>query len=135
MRSVFFLAIGLFLALAASCAVAGDVGRNDAQCLSVDDALAQVGALNGTPVAICGWLRYESEDKNLYATATDRWEDSDDHCLSVGRSEGFTTDLASLSGRRVRVTGVATSSFCPADTICMASCSSTGIFAQSIDPL
>lgn len=135
MKHTALIVLAFFVAFAASCAATGDTSQDQAQCLSVDEALASIASANGAEVSVCGWLRYEAEDKNLYNSASDRWEDSDDHCLSLGRGHGFTEDLAPLSGRRVRVTGVATSSFCPADAICMASCSESGIFAQSVEPL
>jgi len=135
MKHIALLILGLFLALAASCAAIGNINHDQARCLSVDEALATIGTANGTEVSVCAWLRYEAEDKSLYNSASDRWENSDDRCLSLGRAQGFTEDLGSLSGRRVRVTGVATATFCPADAICQASCSESGIFARSIEPL
>jgi hypothetical protein len=136
MKSLLALVFIVFSMTTASC-----VNRqlsstdNTPSCQDVDDVLANISSINGAEVTVCGWLRYEPEDKNLHASASGRLAKSENHCLSLGRLVGFTADLSSLNGRKVRVAGTATASFCPTDSICMASCSDSGIFVRSVDLL
>lgn len=105
------------------------------QCVSVDRLLTDISSRNGTEVAVCGLLKYELEDRNLYASARFAEQQSNQHCLSLGKAERFSGDLEKLDGQWVRIIGLATSNFCPEGTLCTASCSDTGLFVRAIAPL
>lgn len=101
-------------------------------CQSVDQVLADAERLNGQEAAVCGVLKYEFEDQNLYATQKAAGRQSDTHCLSLGFVEGISDDLSSLNGRSVLVFGTVTTDFCPEGILCTASCSDTGIFVKAV---
>lgn len=122
--------IGIFFG-ASSCA---SMDSSQAQCSTVEQLLAET-SWNGGTVAVCGFLKYDFEDKNLYSSKNAATEMSRDNCVSLGLAKGFAESLSGYSGRWVRVSGLATSDFCPAGTICSASCSATGIFVTGIDEL
>lgn len=107
---------------------------SERQCVSVHRVLADAELLDGEDVAVCGVLRYEFEDRNLYASEQAAREQSDDACLALGMAEGFSGNLGKLNGETVRILGLATSDFCPEGTLCTASCSDTGVFVKAIEP-
>lgn len=101
-------------------------------CRSIDYVKANIEQLNGSEVAVCGYLKYEFEDKNLYESSKAARQYSDEQCLSLGTREGASVDLSSLSDRWVRIRGIATADFCPEDTICSLSCSKIGVFVKDV---
>lgn len=127
------LALALSLLVTAACS-SMDVSARD-QCVTVDRALSDISSINGTDVAVCGVLKYEFEDRNLYASEKVAKQQSDQHCLSLGNAEGLSGDLEKMNGQWVRISGLATSDFCPEGTLCTASCSDAGIFVKAIDSL
>lgn len=124
--AVVILAFGI-----SSCA---SMDSSQVQCSTVESLLA-APSWNGGDVVVCGFLKYDFEDKNLYGSKDAAAEMSREKCVSLGLAKGFAGNLSAYSGRWVRVSGLATSDFCPAGTICTASCSTTGIFVTGIDDL
>jgi hypothetical protein len=116
-----------------ACSVAPDFEAES--CRSVDYVRANVEQLDGLEVALCGYLKYEFEDKNLYQSPKAAKQYSDKQCLSLGMREGANVDLPSLSERWVRIDGVVAADFCPKDTICPSACSKIGVFAKDVKPL
>lgn len=121
------LAIGL-----TACSMTTDWQSHE--CKSIENVKANIDTLDGTEVSVCGYLKYEFEDKNLYASPKSARRYSEKQCLSVGSREGASIDT-SLTGHWVRITGVAAANFCPVDTICSSSCSKNGVFAKEIKRL
>lgn len=110
--------------------------RPEANCLGVVEAKENIASLNGSVVAICGWLRFAAEDQNIYPAKNDTWTRSDNvDCLSIGSSESLASDISEFDGQYVHVSGMLVSNFCPEGTLCLASCSQTGIFVSEIQPL
>lgn len=130
MMKLIALAMALLSASLTSCAPAKPF--NHEPCRSVDQVLSEIKALNGQEVTVCGVLRYEFEDRNLYANQRAARQRSDTHCLAIGLAQGFSEDLSLLSDRPVWISGTATSDFCPEGTLCTAACSDTGIFVKAI---
>jgi hypothetical protein len=104
-------------------------------CKSIDYVRANIEQLDGSEVAVCGYLKYEFEDKNLYESPKAAKQYADKQCLSLGTREGAGVDLSSLSERWVRISGIAAADFCPKDTICSSSCSKIGVFVKKVKPV
>jgi hypothetical protein len=104
-------------------------------CRSIDYVKANIEQFDGSEVAVCGYLKYEFEDKNLYESPKAAKEYSDKQCLSLGMREGASVDLSSLSKQWVHISGIATAAFCPKDTICSSSCSKIGVFVNDVKPV
>jgi hypothetical protein len=104
-------------------------------CEFIDDVKLNIEQRDGSDVSICGFLKYEFEDKNLYDSAKAAKEFSSKKCLSIGLHRGVDIDLAPLNNRRVLVRGVVTKEFCPEGTICVASCSAVGVFVRTVSAL
>jgi hypothetical protein len=102
------------------------------QCLNVDSALNRIKALDGNIVTVCGVLKYEFEDINLYQSNGDAKEYSRDHCLSLAMPVDSRQNFSAMSGKRVRIEATATAAFCPEGTICAASCSSSGLMVKTL---
>lgn len=115
---------------APACSVMPDFSAED--CTSIDYVKANIEQLHGSEVAVCGYLKYAFEDKNLYESPKAASQSSDAQCLSVGKREGASVDLSSLSDRWVRIRGIASADFCPKDTICSSSCSKIGVFVNEL---
>lgn len=133
MTKLMALVLALFLLCTGACSSMGVSARD--QCVTVDRALSDISSTNGTDVEVCGVLKYEFEDRNLYASEKVAKQQSDQRCLSLGKAEGFSGDPEELNGQWVRISGLATSDFCPEGTLCTASCSDVGIFIKGIGPL
>jgi hypothetical protein len=115
---------------ASACSVTPDFEAES--CRSIDYVKANIEQLDGSEVAVCGYLKYEFEDKNLHESPKAAKQYSDRQCLSLGTREGASIDLSSLTDRWVRVSGIATAGFCPKDTICSSSCSKIGVFVKEV---
>jgi hypothetical protein len=116
----------------AACSVTPDFEAES--CRSIDYVKANIEQLDGSEVVVCGYLKYEFEDKNLYQSPKAAKQYSEKQCLSLGTREGTSVDT-SLSGRWVRISGVVAADFCPKDTICSSSCSKNGVFMKDMKPL
>jgi hypothetical protein len=110
------------------------ISRQD-QCVSVDRALSEINDTNGTQIAVCGFLKYEFEDKNLYVSKRDANQQLFRNCISLGKASDYSGDLEKLNGKWVRVTGLATSKICPADSICQAACSDSGVYVRTVETI
>lgn len=118
---------------ASACSVTPDFVTET--CRNIDYVKTNIEQLDGSEVAVCGYLKYEFEDKNLYQSPKAAKRYSDRQCLSLGTREGTSVDLSSLSDRWVRISGIATADFCPKDTICSSSCSKIGVFVKNVKPV
>lgn len=125
------LVLALFLLFTGACSSI-DISAED-QCLTIDRVLVEISQFSATDIAVCGVLKYEFEDRNLYASQKLAKQQTDQHCISLGRAKDFSGDLEKFNGQWVRIFGLATSDFCPEGTLCTASCSDTGIFVKSIE--
>lgn len=136
MRSIFVLTLSFsLLCFGAGCVAAGarkDI-HEEPQCVSVDQALSSIGSAEGDVVSVCGFFKYEFEDKNLYSTERAARDQSSKHCLAIGKREGFSEDLSAWTGQRVRISGILTADFCPPGTLCPAACSNSGVFVETIE--
>jgi hypothetical protein len=103
-------------------------------CLTVPEVLARTAQLADQEVLVCGFLKYEFEDENLYSTRAVRESEEDEgQCLSVGRAAGTSLDLLpSANNREVLVRGIVRTDACPDGYVCPASCSDQGIFVSSV---
>lgn len=119
------------LGVATGCATG--VPQVEPGCLTVEQALARVTSQDGVEVSVCGVLRYRSEDRNLYSSEEAAANHSRRQCISVGESAESTANLEGLDGAKVMLKGVASTNFCPPDTLCLGSCSDTGIFVRSAE--
>lgn len=115
---------------AVSCSSMGQSGGEG--CENVRQVLSNSTSVSGTDVAVCGVIRYEFEDKNLYASKAAAKKQSDDDCISLGKADEFVGDLERLSGQWVRVSGTVITNFCPEGTLCTSSCSDTGVLVKEI---
>src|SRR5690606_10990238 len=87
---------GVLLTIGASgCSVTPDFEAES--CRSIDYVRANIEQLDGSEVTVCGYLKYEFEDKNLYESPRAAKQYSDKQCLSLGTREGAVVDLSSLS--------------------------------------
>lgn len=114
-----------------SCANSNIVKLND--CIRVDEFISKANEINNSSVSVCGYYIEQFEDNNLYLSKTDKANHK--MCISVGRSKDLKISLAEYDGKFVMIKGIATNQFCPNDSICFASCSSNGIFVDSIEKL
>lgn len=129
-----FSSVLMALAVLLSTSACSSMMADQSQCVSVDSVLSHISSTNGSDISVCGFLKYEFEDRNLYASEKDAEAQASRNCISLGKVEDFSEDISSFSGQWVRVSGVASSKFCPMGTLCPASCSDTGIFVKSISP-
>jgi hypothetical protein len=129
--------VALVLVIGVSLSSCASVGNASAvRCVSVEDVIGQIDSLGREPeVAVCGVLSYRFEDKNLYASRSAARRHDTAKCIAVGYRATEGIDLSALDGRSVRVVGRVTSTFCPADAICAASCSNIGIFVSRADAM
>lgn len=125
--------IGLLMSIVLSPGCATSNWSAEAECLTVDAALERVASTGQVDVSVCGVLRYRSEDRNLYSSEEAAAGHSRRQCISVGEADGLNVNLESLDGTRVVLKGIARSNFCPAGTLCLGSCSDTGIFVRSVE--
>lgn len=123
------------ISLATSIGCANVTSKVESDCLTVDEALAKVLSVGAADVAVCGILRYRSEDRNLYSSEETAANSSRRHCISLGEADELPVNLESLDGKRVILKGKAKSNFCPADTLCLGSCSDTGIFVEAVETI
>ena len=123
----------VLVAVCSGCALAPDYKAQ--RCVSVESLKADVDHLKGTVVAVCGYLKYDFEDKNLYQSARAAEAFVDSQCVAIGTYEGMRIDLPSFRDSWVRVTGVVSADFCPPDTICSSSCSLIGVFVKEVERL
>tara|TARA_R110002049_G_scaffold305960_1_gene503647 strand:+ start:502 stop:903 length:402 start_codon:yes stop_codon:yes gene_type:complete len=100
--------------------------------IDVDSALESLPEITGETVSIRGYLSYDFEDKNLYASERHARDYDQDHCISIGVANDAIPDLEGSNDQWVTVSGTLTDDFCPPDTICMASCSQVGIFVEAL---
>jgi hypothetical protein len=103
------------------------------ECHSVKYVRDNSQRLDGSEISVCGYLRYEFEDKNLYSSRKAAANSSDKYCIAVGRRAEAKVDLSALNGKSVRIHGVVTAKACPEGAVCAAACSQTGIAAMRID--
>lgn len=125
MKSIFVVMLGV---AASACSLTPGSGSDS--CTSIDSVIANIEQLNGSDVSVCGYLKYEFEDKNLYESRKTAKQFGDKQCLSLGTREGASIDLSSMSDRWVQIHGVATANFCPKDAVCSSSCSKIGVFVK-----
>ena len=130
-RSLVLFSILVQCALSTGCSTFDTAA--EAGCLTVKQALKLARTDEQAEVKACGVLRYQFEDMNLYATELAASKHSREDCISLGKSKDYTEGLEALNGSYVRVSGLATSQFCPAGTICTASCSDAGIFVRDVE--
>ena len=102
-------------------------------CMTPSQVRSLSPDLNGATVEVCGYLAAEFENNNIYDTKRDADEYSTTKCLSVATP--LNSSLSEFSGRFVRATGRFTSEFCPEGAICLASCSSDGIYLSELPEL
>jgi hypothetical protein len=126
--------LSLLLGLVFCVSSCASTDSSQSRCSTVEDLIA-APVESEKPVEVCGLLKYEFEDRNLYGSKRAATEASREKCVSVGLADGFTGNLSAYNGRWVRVSGLVTADFCPDGTICTASCSATGIFVTRIDDL
>lgn len=108
------------------------IGASD-RCLSVEQALSAIDdESSATRVSVCGFLKYEFEDKNLYLSQDAAESRPHRECLAIGLAKGFSQDLSQFNKQQVRVTGRAASDICPEGTLCLASCPNAGIYVESV---
>jgi len=116
--------------LLTSCTNMAGAGHNE--CINVDEVKSKSSSLAGKDVAVCGYLAYRFEDKNLYGSLADAKAQRNERCISVGYKEQASIALDKFDNMPVRLFGELVNDFCPPDSICPASCSNVGIFAKEI---
>lgn len=126
-----FLVLSIFIA--SSCTSISNT--READCKSIDYVKLNIGQLEASEVSICGFLKYEFEDKNLYGSVSAARKYSNEKCISLGLREGVSIDLSVLNNRKVMVRGEVAGDFCPEETICMSSCSKVGVFVHTVSAL
>lgn len=103
------------------------------KCISVDDLRHGVDAGMGREFAVCGVLKYQFEDTNLYANSDAANLGSSKHCVSlITSNEIIMKKLALLNGGEVLVSGIATNEACPKGSLCLSYCSSLGIKIENV---
>ena len=115
-----------FITLIAAVLLFGCAGftQNNAElseCASITQAKQNIEILNGQEGSVCGYLKWEFENNNIFESKRDAKIYSN-KCLSLSRPTAL-QNMSELNNKYVKITGVFTKEFCPEGTLCFASCS------------